>query len=280
MSIQAVSYVLDTDVPEVAAKMLLVCLANAHNNETGLCCPSVERLAEESSMSRRSVQRWLRWLADNGLIDIVETKAESGRQQTNLYRLPGFHRGAKLTPSPQPRGVTGDTLEGVTVDTPEGVTGDTPNKEPEEYRKKEPVCVRVAFDEVWNVYPLRPMSNRSEAVSAYDELTDDETHRVLAAAQRYAQAHLEEAAARKVSPDSLLEFRMGLGKWIRTGEWTVALSMPLKSAAAGDMVVLPKGHPDFDAVQAMRGKPVYVGDSGMATFTIAEVEQARKGRAA
>jgi hypothetical protein len=64
MSIQAVAAVLDTHVGDAAAKLLLLCLANAHNNSTGLCQPTIARLAEESDLSRSSVKRRLAWLAD------------------------------------------------------------------------------------------------------------------------------------------------------------------------------------------------------------------------
>ncbi|NGP19316.1 helix-turn-helix domain-containing protein [Devosia aurantiaca] len=109
MSIQAVAFVLDTDVPEVAAKMLMVSLANAHNHTTGLCCPSIARLAAESSMSRRSVQRWLKWLVDQNLIEVVCKADASGRQQANEYRIVGFSRGAKLTPTPKAGSATAVT---------------------------------------------------------------------------------------------------------------------------------------------------------------------------
>lgn len=284
MSIQAVAFVLDTHVPEVAAKMLLVCLANAHNQETGLCCPSVSRLAEESSMSRRSVQRWLKWLAENGLIEIVEKADSSGRQQANEYRIAGFARGAKLTPSPKGRGVTADAGEGDTADTLGGVTVGTPLKEPEEYRKNEPERARecVSFDEVWEVFPRRKLTNRKDAQAAFDDLSDAEKVRLIIAAKRFAQWHVEDCEVRNATPESQLEFRTGLGKWIRSGAWVDALTVPLKSdpvpPAANGLVVLASDHPDFIAVQKLRGRAIMVGNSGKATFRIEEIEQARAAR--
>jgi DNA-binding transcriptional ArsR family regulator len=279
MSIQAVAFVLDTHVPEVAAKMLLVCLANAHNQSTGLCCPSVARLADESSMSRRSVQRWLKWLAENGIIEIVEKADESGRQQANEYRIVGFARGAKLTPSPKVDRTQAVTLGGDTADALVGVTGDIPLKEPEEYRKNEREHERASFDETWDIYPQRPGANRTEARREHDRLSNAETIRLYTAVQRFAQWHIEDAAARNVSPESQLQFRPGMGKWIRTGAWVDALHISLKSdpvpPAANGLIVLKPDHPDFLAVQKMRGRPVIVGKSGTSTFRIEEIEQAR-----
>lgn len=281
MSIQAVAFVLDTHVPEVSAKMLLVCLANAHNHTTGLCCPSVARLSEESSMSRRSVQRWLKWLTETGLIETVETSDESGRQKANEYRIVGFGRGANLTPSPRGRGVIVDTGEGDTGDALGGDTVGTPLKKPEENRKKEreQASTRVSFERILEAFPCRPMMNRTDALGAYSELSDDETARVLIAAQRYCRWHVEDAQTRNETPQAALEYRIGLGKWIRSGAWVEALTIPLKSdpvpPAANGLVVLASDHADFIAVQKLRGKPIMVGNSGKATFRIEEIEQAR-----
>lgn len=282
MSIQAVAFVLDTQVPEVAAKMLLVCLANAHNHSTGLCCPSVARLSEESSMSRRSVQRWLKWLTENGLIETIEKQDKNGRQQSNEYRIVGFGRGVKLAPSPKSGGVTADTGEGVTGVTPEGVTGVTPLKEPEEYWKKERERERVTFDEVWEVFPKRPNPNRKEAQREFDQLSEDETPRLLTAATRFARWHIEDAQARGETPESQLQFRPGLGKWIRTGAWVEALHLTLKAdpvpASVEGMVYLPADHPDFQAVERMLGRKLpIVSASGKRAFRIEEIQQARAG---
>lgn len=47
------------------------------------------------------------------------------------------------------------------------------------------------------------------------------------------------------------------------------------SAPSPELVVVAPTHPDFLAVQKLRGKPVNVGDSGYATFARAEVLEAR-----
>jgi DNA-binding transcriptional ArsR family regulator len=285
MSIQAVAFVLDTDVPEVAAKMLMVCLANAHNQETGLCCPSVSRLADESSMSRRSVQRWLKWLADEGYVEVVE-RSDNGRQQANEYRINGFYRGAKLTPPTKSRGVTGDTGEGDTVDTLGGATADTPLKKPEENRKKEreQADARISFEEIWRAVPRRRMTNRTEAEAEFAKLADDETRRCLTAAKRFHQWHIEDAATRSETAEKALEFRIGLAKWLRSSAWIEALTIPLindpvPADAVRGWVYLSANHPDFQAVEQMLGKKLpIVSASGKRGFRVEEIEQARAGR--
>lgn len=138
---------------------------------------------------------------------------------------------------------------------------------------------RASFDDVFDVFPKRSMTNRKEAQRAFEKLTDDETQRLLIAAKRFAQWHIEDAEARGVPSSEQVEFRPGLGKWIRTGAWVNALHISLKSdpvpPAANGLVVLASDHPDFIAVQNLRGKAIMVGNSGKATFRIEEIEQAR-----
>lgn len=277
MSIQALAHVIESDIPEVSAKMLLVCIANAHNTSTGMCCPSIDRLAKESGMSRSSVKRWLKWLVEAGHIAIEETHSSNARQLTNTYRLMGIDRGSNLNPLPKV-GVQSEPGEGSTSEPPEGSICEPPLKEPEENRNKEPERARATFDEIWNAYPRRRLTNRTEAKSAFDTLADDETWRCLIAARRFHQWHLEDSASRKLEPESQLEFRMGIGKWIRSGAWLEALSVPLKSdpvVAASGLVIIHESSPDFAAIRRLRGKPIVVGKNGTATFTVTELEQAR-----
>lgn len=78
------------------AKLVLLCLANRHNQETGRCDPSVERIASDLRISPRSVQNGLRELSEKKAIQIIERKQRTGRGKRNLtnrYRLLG---GAKF----------------------------------------------------------------------------------------------------------------------------------------------------------------------------------------
>ena len=52
-------------------------------------------------MSRSSVKRWLRWLEDEGFIEVTETRDENARQRTNTYRIVSTSRGSKLNPLPK-----------------------------------------------------------------------------------------------------------------------------------------------------------------------------------
>lgn len=174
MSIQAVAAVLDTDVGEVAAKMLLVCIANAHNSSTGYCCPSIERLALESSMGRSTVKRWLHWLQRHRFLTIEERLDTTGRQQSHTYRLT-LTEGSKLDPSPQdvvgpdldPRGSAGEPDEGSTVE--------PPLKKPEEQPESpQPPKGGHSFASIWEKWPEANRGNRQNAEGAFAKLLGED----------------------------------------------------------------------------------------------------------
>ena len=68
-------------------KFLLLILADYHNDETGQCDPSLERLAADTLTSRRQVVNALQSLARKEFI-IIERRREDGKQGSNQYHLP------------------------------------------------------------------------------------------------------------------------------------------------------------------------------------------------
>lgn len=139
---------------------------------------------------------------------------------------------------------------------------------------------RVSLDVVWDIYPRRLMTDRREAEAAWALLTDEETVRCLISAKRTAQWHIEDCADRGTDVEAQKEYRTGLGKWIRSGAWVKALSLPLRfdptAATSDDLVVLVAGDDDFRAVAKLRGRAPVVGSSGKVTVTRAELQQARQ----
>jgi DNA-binding transcriptional ArsR family regulator len=129
MSIQDVGWVLDQDIQNPGAKLVLVCIANHIHSRMDYAFPSIDNLALEASMSRRSVQRHIKWLEDQDYLVIERTFDGNSRQTSNRYRLnldrcETQNRGANLSPSPEQ-----DKNEilggGCQIDTEEGDTGDT-----------------------------------------------------------------------------------------------------------------------------------------------------------
>lgn len=74
------------------ARLVLVMLANRHNQETGRCDPSNARLCDDTQLSERGVRKALRELEVLGLIRTTERVQRTGRGKRNLtnrYRLKG-----------------------------------------------------------------------------------------------------------------------------------------------------------------------------------------------
>lgn len=270
------------------AKIVLWHLADCHNPTMG-CFPTQEYIAGEAEVSRASVNRILTELEHAGVIRREQQIDQvSRRQLPTRYRL-AFENGF------EPLHVEG-RVSG--LDTEEKAEPCLKNEQSRVSNSAVSVShssetltskgtsnltgngsERASFDEVWAVFPRRRMTSRTEAVAAFDALTDAETHRCVIAAKRFRQWHIEDSQARNATPESQAEFRVGLGKWIRSGAWIEALTVLLKAdpvtPAANGLVVLASDHPDFIAVQKLRGKAIMVGNSGKATFRIEEIEQAR-----
>ena len=78
------------------ARLVLIALANRHNQETGRCDPSVSRLCADTQCSERAVRLALRELEKNRLITTVFRVLKSGRgkkNMTNRYRVLPVVRG-------------------------------------------------------------------------------------------------------------------------------------------------------------------------------------------
>lgn len=87
MSWRATAYVAElTDGLTPAEKLVLMCLANRHHQDTGKCNPSIPRLAEESLTSERNLYRLLSSLKDKGFVTFEGTR---GRGRTNEYEIVG-----------------------------------------------------------------------------------------------------------------------------------------------------------------------------------------------
>lgn len=224
MSIQAVGAVLEMNVGEVAAKMLLVCIANSHNTGTGVCCPSLDRLAHESGMSRSSVKRWLKWLVAEGFIEIAESHTENGRQQANSYRINTTTSSRfKLAPLSD-----GEPVEGSNSEPLGGSTCEPPLKEPEENRKKEPEGARATLaDEferyIWSEFPQNPGSNKAKAFSAYAGLNQQDRVSCIRGVARLS-LRFDEAVTDEPM-DQRLKFHQHLATWIAERGWESELAV-------------------------------------------------------
>ena len=98
MSIKAVSWAFDQQIDDPMAKLVLIAVADHINESTGDAWPSIERLEKMTSASRRTVQRKLKLLEDDGYL-----QRKKRFNDTDLYSL--GTRGVTVT-----RGVTQSPL--------------------------------------------------------------------------------------------------------------------------------------------------------------------------
>jgi len=259
----------------------VLCVFGKHTDKRGWCRRSQVVMAREIGCARSTVQASIERLVIAGWLEKRpqnEAHTKGVRDSAHEYRVvldvpdptqdvvatPADRSAPPADPTPAP---PADPRIGTYVNVPLSTNPSLTSGE------------RASFDDVFDVFPKRSMTNRKEAERAFANLDAGETHRLVIAAKRFAQWHVEDAEARGVPSAVQLEFRPGLGKWIRTGAWVNALHIPLKSdpvpPAVNGLVVLASDHPDFIAVQNLRGKAILVGNSGKATFRIEEIEQAR-----
>lgn len=84
MSLFALSAAFKQELPPVE-KLVLIALAN-YANDQHTCWPAMKTLAADTSLSIRSIIRYIATLENRGLIERT-TRRSSGVQRSNLYRL-------------------------------------------------------------------------------------------------------------------------------------------------------------------------------------------------
>lgn len=85
MSFEAMTWAVKQDIPAMQ-KLVLLLMANRHNNDTGLCMPSHDKLAKDCGMSKSAVKAAIKALEEKGLLS-VNRRSEAGVSLSNLYRL-------------------------------------------------------------------------------------------------------------------------------------------------------------------------------------------------
>ncbi|WP_083982342.1 helix-turn-helix domain-containing protein [Devosia soli] len=275
--------VLKSDLPPTTRHVLLT-ISCFMNDVGGGCYPTQEQLAEASGLSDRAVRKHIDAAVEAGWLVKREHGFRGQKWRNHEYEAswPTQHLGEQYQDVDEGEELRsarfGEGAEPGSAKVRNHVPTILPDH-PSNTSLRSEACERVSFDDVWSWFPQRPGANRTEAKREFSRLTDEETNRLVIAVKRFTQWHLEDSEARKVDPNAQLKFRPGLGKWIRTGAWVDFLHLPLRSdpvpPADNGLVVLKPDHPDFKAVEKMRGRPVILGKSGSATFRIEEIEQAR-----
>ena len=123
---------------EPNAKLVLLALANRSNHETGACFPGQELIADECSMSVRTVRRHLKTLEERGLIERRVRMLPEGRGRTSdEYRL-AVYQPDKSAGRSRPTGQNRTTNRTNQVDQPDNgvrVTVSEPKENPKVARR-------------------------------------------------------------------------------------------------------------------------------------------------
>lgn len=196
MSIQAVGWVLDQDIPDSASKLVLISIANALNGKTGKCCPGIDLLAHESSCSRSTVKRKIKTLEEEGWITVTPGFTIDGRQTSNTYSLNLSPRSSQA----EGGGFTVNPPEGVTAMDPSGGSTVTHLDEPEERTDSPPTpltggLANDLFQKIWTAWPEDFRGDRATAGGAFGRLMPNdqrEVHAVIeAAVKMLARRHVK-----------------------------------------------------------------------------------------
>jgi len=87
MAIRAVAWAIDQDLGDVTAKLVLICLANYCDDKSWQSFPSQKTLAEDATVSRRTIWEKLNLLEDAGLIKREPQRREDGGRTSDLITL-------------------------------------------------------------------------------------------------------------------------------------------------------------------------------------------------
>lgn len=147
-----------------AAKIVLYWLADHHNSETGLCCPSLRTLASECEMDVATVKRHLSALEGAGLISRQQRTRENGSQTSTQYALHMPEPPAQNAPPPSAKCATPLAQK----HTPHNLGIYNLGNEQED------ISCDGGFDDFWAAYPRKTV--KSAARKAYAKAVKKARH--------------------------------------------------------------------------------------------------------
>lgn len=190
MSVEALAWAFDQDIPDHAAKLTLIALANNTVNEHNEAVPSQKEIARFVNASRQTVNAKCQWLAEAGYITIEHRGSAEGGRMSNLYTLHvGLSQQARQGLSQSDEEVKSEDPTGLSQYVPTGKSLKPKTLKP--HSSEEQVLPRRGADAPRRTND-RPPDLLFEAVAAacYDDaalhgnLTKDERGRVNAAVKQ------------------------------------------------------------------------------------------------
>ena len=161
MSLSHIAWAMDQSLGDPLAKLLLICLADRANKETGQCWPSLARLCKDTDMSHASVARKLLMLEELGLI-----KRDQRDNTSTLYTMSPTETSLSPTETPPCLPERHKPVSNNLEDKP------TTN------------ILLSTFEDFWEVYPKKIGKGQARAAynGAMKKVTPDE---LIAALKRY-----------------------------------------------------------------------------------------------
>lgn len=137
---------------------------------------------------------------------------------------------------------------------------------------------RDLFEELWGAYPPNPYSSRKSARKHFDNLSELDQVRVLAAAQRFQRWFHLDNVERGRSDDDGLRFTKTLESWLSEDRWKDAEKLPLPEDRTGPVVPHRRidryQQPELWAeLERLRGKKAPTSD-GVWSFPVELIDKA------
>ena len=102
MSARATFWAWEVDIPS-SEKLVLLCLADCHNADTGQCNPSVSYIAKKTSLDRKTVLKSLRSLNDREILSRAKVEGSSNQYFLSIGGSPILGHGqSHISPEPVP----------------------------------------------------------------------------------------------------------------------------------------------------------------------------------
>ena len=102
MSARATFWAWEVDIPS-SEKLVLLCLSDCHNADTGQCNPSVSYIAKKTSLDRKTVLKSLRSLNDREILSRAKVEGSSNQYFLSIGGSPILGHGqSHISPEPVP----------------------------------------------------------------------------------------------------------------------------------------------------------------------------------
>jgi hypothetical protein len=194
MSHQATAWVSEIRVGDPTLKSLLYAIAHRADRATWSCWPSLDCLAYDTEVSKRTIQRRLEELEKLGFIRIEKRRRPDGTQDNSLITITGGQI-VTLCPPVDKNSITGGQKPGVLVDTVVHHNKQEEQEEQESFvlkgskpkaKKDEPYS--EDFQAIWQQYPRTKNTSKSKAWDIYRMLNAERQAMVRSAVPLYAAA--------------------------------------------------------------------------------------------